>query len=173
MEFTGYTNKTMIDLTDKIYSYKENYVFNDDEHIKLAIKLPDNYYSLYIWDEYSNLDTEDVDSIIESKSKETIRLFQETIGLYNTRFPTSIYKEVNTIIRINGIPEVLSGNNYTETVKEECGVSLMHDFLNNSWLVRIGKIVNYPLNNEKSARKVFDLIVKDISNYICYKWKRV
>ncbi len=173
MEFVGYTNRTMIDLTDKIYSYKENYVFNDEKHIKLAIKLSNNHYSLYTWDEYNEIDNGDVDSIIESKSKETIRLFQETIGLYNTILPTSIYQEVQNILRYSGCSESYNDNCYTDLIKAECGVTLECDYAKNTWFVKIGNIVFYALKNENAAQRIFALITKDISNYISHRWKRI
>jgi len=57
------------------------------------------------------------------------------------------------------------------TVREN-GNSLEYDVRRHIWLVNVGRIVTFSLGNENSARQVYQLITRDILNYISFRWGR-
>ena len=164
----------MLDLVEVLFVYEHNYVFRDcDEHIKLAIKVTTingiEDCALFLWDEFV-VDNEKNQQIIQDKSEETIRFFQESVGLYNTNHPTYIYNNVQTIVRTNGTKENYQENLDTVVIDTNNVISLEHDYRRKVGLVNIKEIVSYSFNNDKSAKRVFQLITQDVINYIRFRW---
>ena len=179
MEFVGYTSKEMLDVAEEVYIYKDNHVINDDEHFKLAIKMPQcnrvENYALFIWEEFDNCNDDERNRIIQLKSEETIRFFQETIGIINNYIPTLLYHEVQTIVRLNnGTIERYIENNNTDVLQYEntIDISVECDYRRNKWLVKVKGVVTFTFDNETSARRVYQLIKKDLSNFTIFRWGR-
>ena len=175
MEFLGYTTIGMIGTAHIVYTNNGNYVINDGGHFKLAIRIPQcnkvEKYALFLWDEFVDDNDEERNRIIQLKAEETIRFFQETVGVINNHIPTLIYNEVSTILKHNegkvaDSQETLN----TEIISYEGGISLEYDFGRNVWYVHLKGIMSIMLNNESSARRVCQLLLKDISNYIRFRW---
>jgi len=179
MEFVGYTSKEMLDTAETIYACNGNYVINDGEHFKLAIKMPQcnsvETYALYLWDEFANGSDKERDLAIQSKKEETIRFFQETTGLINNYIPTLLYHEVQTIVRLNnGTIERYIENNKTDVLQYEnvIDICVERDCRRNVWLVKVKGIVTFTFDNEMSARRVYQIIKKDLSNFVLFRWGR-
>ena len=171
MKFIGYISKVLLELTNTLFAYNDNYVFRDnDNHIKLAIKVTaingTENCALFLWDEFA-VDDERNQQIIQEKSDETVRFFQESIGLLNHPY---IYYDVQTIVRANGTKENYQESLDTDIITNKDVISLEYDYRRDVWLVKIKGIVSYSFNNENSAKQVFRLITKDIINYIRFRW---
>ena len=177
MEFVGYISNNMLDIADIIYHCNENCVINEDEHFKLAIKMPQcnmvEICALYVWNEFANISNEDRDRAIRSKAEETIRFFQETTAVINDYIPRLIYNDVMTILRQNnGTIGAYQHNQDTDTLLRDNDVSLECDSRRGVWFVNVRNIVTFSLDNENSAQRVYQLVSKDILNYICFRWYR-
>jgi len=174
MEFVGYTIEKMLDLVETIFVYESDCVFKDDEHIKLAVKLPvSQTYALFVWDDFNQEDEPLNRQIIQKKKEETIRFFQETTAVIYDYLPRLIYSDVMTILRMNN-GTVGRYQNYpnTDIRLNENGISLEYDSIRDLWLVNIRNIVSFSLGNENSAKRVYRIITRDISNYIIFRWTR-
>lgn len=180
MEFVGYISKEMLVGVEVVYHYNFNYVIKDDGHFNLAIKMPscnrvDNY-ALFLWDEFANDTDEERNRTIQSKKEETIRFFQETTGIINYYIPTLLYHEVQTIVRLNnGTVERYVENNNTDVLQYEnvIGISVERDYRRNVWFVKVKGVVTFTFDNETSAISVFQIIKKDLSNYVMFRWSRL
>ena len=105
--------------------------------------------------------------------EETIRFFQETTALINDHFPRFVYNDVMNIVRLNnGTIGRFQNNPNTDIRVRENGNSLEYDVRRHIWLVNVGRIVTFSLGNENSARQVYQLITRDIQNYISFRWGR-
>lgn len=177
MEFVGYSAGEMVGVAQIIHAYNGNYVISDGGQTKLAIRLPlcNNVqnFALFLWNDYDDENADAMDGIIQSKSEETIRFFQETTAVINDYLPRLIYNEVTTIVRNNnGTVARYQNNPNTDIRLHENGNSLEYDIRRRIWLVNVGRIVTFSLNNENSARQVYRLISRDILNYISFRWGR-
>ena len=179
MEFVGYTSRQMLDIAEEVYIYNGNHVINDGGYYKLAIRMPQcnrvENYALFIWDEFDNCNDDERNRIIQLKSEETIRFFQETIGIINNYIPTLLYHEVQTIVRLNnGTIERYIEDNNTDVLQHEnvIGISVERDNRRNVWRVKVKNIVTFTFDNETSARRVYQIIKKDLSNFALFRWGR-
>ena len=102
-----------------------------------------------------------------------IKFFHETVGLVNSVCPRQIYNEVQTILGFNGSDEVYQNNGYTDIICSNDIVCLEKDFSRDLWFVRIKDVATYVLKNKPSAKQTYRLILKDISNYINLRWRRL
>ncbi|MBR5699371.1 MAG: hypothetical protein IKX44_12280 [Prevotella sp.] len=175
MKFVGYTSGEMIGVAHIIHAYKDNYVITDGGQTKLAIKLPScnnvQLFALFLWNDYNNENVDATNDIIISKAEETITFFQETTAVINDYLPRLIYHEVMTILRFNnGSVGRYQSNQNTDILLNENGNSLGYDIGRRMWLVNVGGIVTISLDNENSARQVYRLISRDISNYLSFRW---
>ena len=159
---------------DTIFIHNENYVFNDGGRIKLAIRMPfTQTYALFVWNDFNTEDEHRNRQIIQSKKEETVRFFQETTGVIYDYLPRLIYHDVMAILRANGGTVSAYQNNIdTDIIENENGVSLEHKLNENTWLVNIRNIVSFSLNNENSAKRIYQLVLRDISNYLSFRWGR-
>ena len=174
MEFVGYTTEQMLDLVDTIFIHNENYVFNDGGRVKLAIRIPFNQiYALFVWNDFNTEDEHRNRQLIQSKKEETVRFFQETTGVIYDYLPRLIYHDVITILRVNDGAVVRYQNNpNTDIILNENGISLEYDATRGLWFVKIRNVVSFSLNNENSARRIYQLVLRDISNYLSFRWGR-
>ena len=177
MEFVGYSSKEMLNVEETIYIYKENYVINDNGNLLLAIKMPKcnmvETYALFAWNEFANSSDEERNEAIGLKAEEAIRYFQETTAVIYGFLPRLICHDVMTILKLD-CGSVGRCPNHTDTtiLLNENGISLEHDFRRNIWLVNISNIVSFSLNNKNSAERIYQLVSKDISNYINFRGGR-
>ena len=176
MEFVGYTVGELVGVANIIRAYDDNYVINDDGHTKLAIRLPSNnnaLFALYIWDEYEGENVEAMRIVVQRKAEETIRFFQETTALINDHIPRFVYNDVMNIVKLNnGTIGRFQNNPNTDIRERQNSNSLEYDVRRHIWLVNVGRIVTFSLGNENSARQVYQLITRDILNYISFRWGR-
>ena len=175
MEFVGYTVGELVGVANIIRAYDGNYVFDDGGRTKLAIRLPSNnntLFALFLCNEY-NGDNEAIRTIIQSKAEETVRFFQETTAVINDYIPRLIYGDVMNILnQNNGNIREFQNNMGTDIVQNENVICLEHDLRRGIWYVNIGKILSFVIGNENSARRIYQLISRDISNYIRFRWCR-
>lgn len=179
MKFLGYTSKNMLDISEEVYIYNTNHVINDDGNFKLAIKMPQcnmvENYALFLWDEFANSTDDERNRTIQLKEEETIRFFQETTSIINNYIPNLLYHEVQTIVRLNNgtVERYVEGNN-TDLLQNENAIeiSVERDCIRNVWLVKVKGIVTFSFDNEISAKRVYQIIKKDLSNYAIFRWGR-
>ena len=177
MEFVGYTSRGMLDVAEEIYRYNENYVINDNGHFKLAIRMPQcnkvENYALFLWDEFANGNDDERNRIIQLKTEETIRFFQETVSIINNYIPTLLYHEVQTIVHLNnGTVERYIEDNNTDVLQHEnvVDISVERDYRRNIWLVKLKGFVIFTFDNEASARRVYQIVKRDLFNFTIFRW---
>ena len=159
MEFVGYTSRGMLDVAEEIYRYNENYVINDNGHFKLAIRMPQcnkvENYALFLWDEFANGNDDERNRIIQLKTEETL------------------YHEVQTIVHLNnGTVERYIEDNNTDVLQNEnvVDISVERDYRRNIWLVKLKGFAIFTFDNEASARRVYQIVKRDLFNFTIFRW---
>ena len=78
-----------------------------------------------------------------------------------------------TILRINnGTVRTYQNNPNTDIRLNENGISLEHDIRYNRWCVNVRRVVTFSFETENSARQVYNLISRDVLNYLSFRWGR-
>ncbi len=177
MEFVGYYHGEMVGVAHIIHTYNRNYVITDGGQTKLAIRLPlcnnAQHFALFLWNDFNIENTDTMNEMIQSKAEETITFFQETTAVIYDHLPRHIYHDVMTILRINnGTVRTYQNNPNTDIRLNENGISLEHDIRYNRWCVNVRRVVTFSFETENSARQVYNLISRDVLNYLSFRWGR-
>ena len=176
MRFITFISKVMLTTTEKedIIKKTEDYaLYRNNETIYLAIDLPhsDNC-ALYRWDNYNNVGKDNVRAIVMDKVKEVVTIYQNSIGLMTSICPNTIHKECEDILECNKSELEYQNNEYTEILLSPTLISLEQDFRQGVWFVQIGN-KRYSLSNENAARSLYQLIQKDIDNFLRMRWSKL
>lgn len=175
MKFITYLPEIMLEIMDStdIILQNEDYIlYKNGDSTFLAVQIPNTEpkkCAQYEWRDFVNVDGNQVEQIINNKVEETIKIFKETLGLISTLHPTTILKEVSDILKFNSCEASLHNTEQIGTILSSSQISLEQDFCNGIWIVKVANH-KYCLANEKTARRVYALIKKDIDNFIKSRW---
>ncbi len=176
MKFITFISEVMLETTevkDIISTTKDYVLYRNNEIVYLAITLPNsNNCAIYRWDNFNNIDKDNVQLIVMNKVKEVTAIFQNTIGLMASIYPNTIHKECEDIFTYNKSELNYQNNGCTETLLSSMTISLEQDFMQDVWFVQIGN-KRYPINNENAARSLYRLAKKDIDNFIGMRWSKL
>ena len=180
MLFIGYTTKGNIESLDIIDLYENNYVIKDNETVILAIDIKPSkdshrVYAMFKWDDFNGSNMVEMHRIIKMKVDETISFFSETIGLINNNFPTLIYQDVLNILKHNNGNISISELDSAKVLTKEYNIpiTIEHEISNSNWHVIVGNFVTYTVDNEYAAQRIYQLIVKDLANFIHFRWSTI
>lgn len=176
MRFITFISKVMLSTTEErdIINETEDYaLYWDNETVSLAIYLPhSNNCALYCWDNFNNVDKDNVQAIVMDKVKEVIAIYQNTIGLMASICPNTIHKKCEDIVKYNKSELEYQNNGDVEMLLSPSIVSIEHDFMQDVWFVKIGN-KRYSLSNENAARDLCQLVKKDIDNFLRMRWGKL
>lgn len=155
-------------LNFEIYvDYSENhYVFLDNDNLhKIAVKLSDEIYALYEFSEYQKLDKEHKKKVIQECEQNSMLLFKESVGVFSSNANGILY-DLATIIKVNATSEDCF---FYKSVNDSV-ISLKYNTSNNIFGIFLFDKLIFKLSNEASANQAYQLLKKDIKNYLKYRF---
>ncbi len=94
MKFIHYISSSIVDSYDIIIEQQEFVVYFDSGNYYFASQINDNVYAVFLWDDYSLLQENNILSTAKLQVSESKLIYQETLQVVFDKFPKTIKNEV-------------------------------------------------------------------------------
>lgn len=177
MKFIHYISHSIVDSYDKLLDSTDFVVYLDGGQYYFAAHVNNNVYAVFLWDDYSQLNKNDISTTAKLKLSEAKQIYQETIQVVFDRFPKAIKNEVYALVHTHHSNVPYNRWDSIEVVDKRINpygyniVKLYSNSNNDNWWLFLCDQQLFSLNNEKSAKRIYQLILIDCLNLMRERWK--
>ena len=177
MKFIHYISPSIVDSYDKLLESTDFVVYSDCGQYYFAAQVNNDVYAVFLWDDYSQLNKNAIFSTAKLQLSEAKQIYQETIQVVFDRFPKTIRNEVYVLAHTHHSNVPYDRCDSIEVIDKQInphGYNIVRLYSNakndNWWLFLCGRQI-FSLNNEKSAKRIYQLILTDCLNLMQERWK--
>lgn len=171
MELLKFLQKVLIDQFETVKEFGEStlVVKHGIGTYYLIVPVSNDICAMYEWNEYSNIDSDVIHTIVLKQTEKATILYQEYIRLLFDSIPRTCVEEVNTIYQRYKLNVGFKHSNCYEINQNEL-VKVYHDAYNKCWFVKVFD-KEYALSNEKAALRIQEFIYHDSKYIIGQRWR--
>lgn len=177
MKFIHYISPSIVDSFDSLFETDEYVVYLNDTQHYLAVKINNDVYAVFLWDNFELLHENDMLSTAKLQMAEAKLIYQDTLQVVFDKFPKTIKNEVFMLVHTYHSNRPYDRYDSQEVIDKQINphgyniVKLYSNSNNDNWWVFLCEKLLFSLNNEKAAKRIYQLILSDSLSLIQERWK--